>query len=97
MIYFIIIDDVFPVCSWLHRKFTNDNNYNDSAVEKQKIITKSFPFAVKSQPVVFDSSLMSIAMGLGMQFIVIPIVFATEFIYDREVRKVFLIYPIACE
>lgn len=57
---------------------------NDTA-EDAIIRTKSFPFLMKSQPEKFDFGLVSSAMCLGAAFIVIPIIFATDYVYDREV------------
>lgn len=64
------------------------NNSRDN--EEKKITTKSFPFLSKNRPGLFDFSLVTIAFGLGVQFVAISIILTTEYIYDREVIVVYV-------
>lgn len=75
-------------CLCIYRKLTRKSGINSTTTEKYKIIVKSFPFVAKSQSVIFDRNLVFIAVGLGLQFMVIPIIFASDFVFDREVIKI---------
>ncbi|XP_065201451.1 uncharacterized protein LOC135832246 isoform X2 [Planococcus citri] len=68
----------------LYKMFVKEK-YNDTS-EEAKIITKSFPFLTKSQPEKFDVGLFYCAVCLGAAFCAIPIIFATDYVYDREIR-----------
>lgn len=71
--------------SIFYRMFFKER-YNDTSTEEVKIITKSFPFLTKSQPEKFDFGLFYCAVCLGAAFVVIPIIFATDYVHDREVK-----------
>lgn len=68
-----------PKCRF--RKLLNSSD-SDSAT----IVTKSYPFLLKAQSGIFDFSLVSIAFGLGVQFIAITVIISTDYVYDREVN-----------
>lgn len=66
----------------------NANATDDDAdiTRTTSIIAKSYPFLPKAQSGVFDFGLVSVAFGLGVQFIAVTIIICTDYVYDREVR-----------
>ncbi|KAK7595383.1 hypothetical protein V9T40_013208 [Parthenolecanium corni] len=66
----------------LYRRLLNTSDSSETAT----IVTKSYPFLPKAQSGLFDFTLISIAFGLGVQFIAITVIISTDYVYDRELK-----------